>query len=174
MLALFLGFGAVATAALYFVGRGQWVLGAALFVIGNIGVRPRIVFYESLLPHIARQDEVDRVSMAGYAAGYLGGGLLLIATLVAIQKPDIVQIPDAATAMRLSFVAHRRLVGGVLDPAFPHRPRAAAGAATALIEAARSLLAVVLRSAWATRCVSCAATGRRSCSCWPSCSTTTA
>ena len=105
MLAVFLAFGAVATAALYFVGRGEWALAAALFVVGNIGVTGTIVFYESLLPHIARQDEVDRVSMAGYAAGYLGGGLLLIATLVAIQKPEIVQIPDAPTAMRLSFVA---------------------------------------------------------------------
>src|SRR5688500_17454013 len=38
MLAFFLAFGATATAALYFVGRGEWMLGAALFVIGNIGV----------------------------------------------------------------------------------------------------------------------------------------
>ena len=105
MLAVFLGFGALATAALYFVGRGDWLLGATLFVIGNIGVTGTIVFYESLLPHIASQDEVDRVSMAGYAAGYLGGGLLLIVALVAIQKPDLFRIPDAATAMRLSFVA---------------------------------------------------------------------
>jgi MFS transporter, UMF1 family len=105
MLALFLGFGALATAALYFVGRGEWALGATLFVIGNIGVTGTIVFYESLLPHIASHDEVDRVSMAGYAAGYLGGGLLLIAALIAIQKPELFRIPDAATAMRLSFVA---------------------------------------------------------------------
>ena len=105
MLALFLGFGALATAALYFVGRGEWLLGATLFVIGNIGVTGTIVFYESLLPHIAGPDEVDRVSMAGYAAGYLGGGLLLIVALIAIQKPDFFWIPDSATAMRLSFVA---------------------------------------------------------------------
>ena len=105
MLALFLGFGALATAALYFGGRGQWLLGATLFVIGNIGVTGTIVFYESLLPHIASQEEVDRVSMAGYAAGYLGGGLLLIAALIAIQKPDLFRIPDAPTAMRISFVA---------------------------------------------------------------------
>jgi MFS transporter, UMF1 family len=105
MLAFFLAFGATATAALYFVGRGEWVLGAVLFVIANIGVTGTIVFYESLLPHIASEEEVDRVSMAGYAAGYLGGGLLLIAALFAIQNPDAFQIPDAATAMRLSFVA---------------------------------------------------------------------
>ena len=105
MLAVFLGFGAAATAALYFVGRGQWLLGAVLFVIGNIGVTGTIVFYESLLPHIAAHDEVDRVSMAGYALGYLGGGLLLIVALVAIQKPALFGIPDAREAMRISFVA---------------------------------------------------------------------
>jgi len=105
MLAVSLGVGAVATAALYFVERGEWVLGAVLFIVGNIGVTASIVFYESLLPHIARQDEVDRVSMAGYAAGYLGGGLLLIAALVAIQKPALFGIPDAGMAMRISFVA---------------------------------------------------------------------
>jgi UMF1 family MFS transporter len=105
MLAFFLAFGAVATAALYFVGRGDWLLGAVLFVIGNIGVTGTIVFYESLLPHIASHEEVDRVSMAGYAVGYLGGGLLLIVALVAIQKPELFRIPDAGTAMRISFVA---------------------------------------------------------------------
>ena len=105
MLAVFLGFGAAATAALYFVGRGQWLLGAVLFVIGNIGVTGTIVFYESLLPHIAAHHEVDRVSMAGYALGYLGGGLLLIVALVAIQKPALFGIPDAREAMRISFVA---------------------------------------------------------------------
>ena len=47
-----------------------------LFVLGNIGVTASIVFYESLLPHIASEDELDRVSSAGYALGYLGGGLL--------------------------------------------------------------------------------------------------
>ena len=141
MLALFLGFGAAATAALYFVGRGEWMLGAVLFVIGNIGVTGTIVFYESLLPHIASQDEVDRVSMAGYAAGYLGGGLLLIVALVAIQKPDIFRIPDAATAMRLSFVATAVWWVVFSIPLFrtvPEPPRPA----TAGAERGRALLAV--------------------------------
>src|SRR6185503_5514241 len=57
MLALCIAVGAVAVAALYLVGRGEWVLGAALFMVGNIGVSASIVFYESLLPHIASHDE---------------------------------------------------------------------------------------------------------------------
>jgi UMF1 family MFS transporter len=139
MLALFLAVGAAATAALFFVGRGQWALGAVLFIVGNMGVTGTIVFYESLLPHIAGQDEVDRVSMAGFAAGYLGGGLLLIAALVAIQKPGLFGLPDAATAMRVSFLATAVWWVVFSIPLFrrvPEPPRAPAEAA-----AGRSLLA---------------------------------
>ena len=128
MLALFLGFGAAATAALYFVDRGQWLLGAAIFVIGNIGVTGTIVFYESLLPHIARHDEVDRVSMAGYAAGYLGGGLL--ADRDSRRDPATGHRPDPGRRDRHAPLVRgdRGLVGAVLDPPFSERPRAAAGA----------------------------------------------
>jgi len=38
-----------ATAGLFFVGRGDWMLGAALFVVGNIGISASFVFYDSLL-----------------------------------------------------------------------------------------------------------------------------
>ena len=55
-----------------------------LFFIANLGVSGSIVFYDSLLPHIASRDEVDRVSTAGYALGYLGGGLLLALNLACI------------------------------------------------------------------------------------------
>src|SRR6186997_904027 len=53
-LAVFLAIGASATAAMYFITRGDWILALVLFVISNIGVAGSIVFYESLLPHIAR------------------------------------------------------------------------------------------------------------------------
>ena len=48
-----------------------------LFVIANVGISGSFVFYDSLLPHIAADDEMDQVSSAGYALGYLGGGMLL-------------------------------------------------------------------------------------------------
>jgi UMF1 family MFS transporter len=171
MLAVFLGFGAAATAALYFVGRGDWMLGAVLFVIGNIGVTGTIVFYESLLPHIASQDEVDRVSMAGYAVGYLGGGLPLIVALVAIQKPELFGIPDAGMAMRISFVATAVWWVVFSIPLFrtvsrrgpPARPARRGGA-----------WSPPPSSASGGRCASCATTAMPSSSWGRSCSTTTA
>jgi len=105
MMAVSVAFGVAATAALYFVGHGDWRLGAALFILGNIGVNASFVFYESLLPHIAREHEIDRVSTAGYAMGYLSGGLLLAVNAVWIQHPAWFGIPDAPTAIRLSFLS---------------------------------------------------------------------
>src|SRR5438046_1191510 len=38
LLAVFLGIGVSATAAMFFIGRGQWQFGALLFIVSNIGV----------------------------------------------------------------------------------------------------------------------------------------
>src|SRR6185295_7428736 len=71
----FMLIGCVSTGALYLVERGDWRLGVALFVLGNVGVTGSLVFYESLLPHVARPGEMDRACTTGFALGYLGGGL---------------------------------------------------------------------------------------------------
>jgi MFS transporter, UMF1 family len=105
MLAWSLGVGVLTTGALYVVQRGDWLLGLGLFVLGNIGVTASFVFYESLLPHIASEEEIDRVSTSGYAIGYMGGGLLLVLNLLWIQKPALFGIPDTETAFRLSFLS---------------------------------------------------------------------
>ena len=105
MLAAFLALGVLATAAMGLIQEGHWQLAAILFVIGNIGVTSTLAFYNALLPSIATRDEVDRVSTAGFALGYLGGGLLLGVNLLAIGKPELFGLTNAASAMRWSFVA---------------------------------------------------------------------
>ena len=105
MLGAFLALGVVATACMFFIERGDWVLAAVLFVVANIGVTTSFVFYDSLLPHIARADEMDRVSTAGYALGYLGGGLLLAVNLAWIQRPDLFGLSGSELASRLSFLS---------------------------------------------------------------------
>jgi MFS transporter, UMF1 family len=104
MVAIFTAIGATATACLWFVGDGDWRLALLLFAVGNIAANGAFVFYDSLLPHVASRDELDRVSTAGYALGYLGGGLLLAVSVVMILSPDTVGLPDKGTAIRLSFV----------------------------------------------------------------------
>lgn len=105
LLGAFLAIGAGATAAMYGIQDGDWKLALILFIIGNVGVAGSIVFYESLLPHIARGEEMDRVSTAGYAIGYLGGGILLALNLAMIQQPQWFGIPDAGVATRLAFAS---------------------------------------------------------------------
>ena len=125
LLALFLGVGVLTTAMMVQIGRGDWWLAAVLFVLANIGVSGSFVFYDSLLPHIARADEMDRVSSAGYALGYLGGGVLLAINLAWILQPGWFGLADAGVASRLSFlsVAVWWLVFAI--PLFRHVPEPA-------------------------------------------------
>jgi MFS transporter, UMF1 family len=105
LLAVFAGTGIVATAGLGLVGRGDWALALGLFMLGNIGFYGALTFYDALLPHVARPDELDRVSSAGYALGYLGGGVLLVLNLAWIQQPAWFGLADAGVATRLAFVS---------------------------------------------------------------------
>jgi len=104
-LAVFQAVAIGASAAMWFIGDGDWLLALFLFALGNVGAAAAFVFYDSLLPHIARNDELDRVSTAGYALGYVGGGLLLALNLAWITKPGWFGLPDAGVATRLSFLS---------------------------------------------------------------------
>jgi UMF1 family MFS transporter len=105
MLAAFMAVGVSATAAMFLIDQGEWRLALTLFVVANIGISGSFVFYDSLLPHIASDTEMDRVSSAGYALGYLGGGLLLVLNLLWIMKPGWFGLRDAGLASRLSFLS---------------------------------------------------------------------
>jgi UMF1 family MFS transporter len=105
LLLAFQAIGVLATAGMVFIGEGAWQLALLLFVVGNIGVSGAFTFYDSLLPHIAGRDELDRVSSAGYALGYLGGGLLLAVNLLWIARPHWFGLADAGAASRLSFLS---------------------------------------------------------------------
>ena len=105
--------GAAATAGMFFIKRGDLTLASTLFVIAIIGATASVVFYEALLPHIAKTSEIDRVSSAGYAMGYIGGGLLLAVNLAWIQQPGLFGLPSgdglsdqaASLPARLAFVS---------------------------------------------------------------------
>jgi len=105
LLGVFVGIGVGATAAMYWIQGGDWQLAVTLSIISSVAVAGSIVFYESLLPHIASREEVDRVSTAGYALGYVGGGLLLAINLAMIQHPAWFHLADSGMAVRLSFVS---------------------------------------------------------------------
>jgi MFS transporter, UMF1 family len=105
LLGFFAAVGCLAAGCLTLVGRGDWFLAAVCFGIGNVGFTASLTFYDSLLPHIAREDEIDRVSTGGYALGYLGGGVLLALNVAWILSPGTFGLRDAAQASRLSFAS---------------------------------------------------------------------
>jgi len=105
MLAVFIGIGVVTTILMGTIGRGEWRYAALLFMISNIAIASSFVFYDSLLPHIAAPHEMDRVSTAGYAIGYFGGGILLVINLLWILTPMTFGIPDTITGIKLSFIS---------------------------------------------------------------------
>ena len=104
-LAAFVAVGVVATAAMSFISSGHWAFALTTFVVGNVAVTSSLAFYNALLPAVARPDEVDRVSTAGFALGYLGGGLLLAVNLAMIAAPERFLLPDPGAAVRLSFLS---------------------------------------------------------------------
>lgn len=101
-LTIFVLIGVTGTALLYLVRTGDWLLASIFFTIGNLGFAGSLVFYDSLLPHVATPEEMDQVSARGYAMGYLGGGLLL-----AINLAMILLAPEELTGLmsRLSFLS---------------------------------------------------------------------
>jgi UMF1 family MFS transporter len=153
----FLAMGAVAVLLMFFIQRGDWLLASALFIAANIGVNGSFVFYDALLPHLAREDEIDRVSTAGYALGYVGGGILLALNLAWIQKPGWFGLPSgegltpaqATLPSRLAFASVAiwwllfsiPLFKRVKEPPASGRPREslARSAHTALVKSFRDL-----------------------------------
>lgn len=98
------GLGVLGTAALGFIGQGDWQWAAAAFVIAGIGFNASIIFYDALLLDVAQESEYDTVSALGYSLGYLGGGLLFAVNVLMTLKPAWFGLADAAEAVRVSFV----------------------------------------------------------------------
>jgi UMF1 family MFS transporter len=101
--AFFAGLGVLATALFVFLGDDTYILGSILFIIGNVGFAGANIFYESLLPHIARKDDIDQISTRGYAMGYVGGGILLVINVLWFMKPSWFFMPGTGFALRASF-----------------------------------------------------------------------
>jgi UMF1 family MFS transporter len=67
LLLIFSSISWVFTALLFFVQKGDVVMGFIVFVLAEIGYRGGQVFYNALLPEIASPDEIGQVSGNGWA-----------------------------------------------------------------------------------------------------------
>jgi MFS transporter, UMF1 family len=103
MLAIFAYTGAIATVLMYFVQGDRYLLGGLLFLVANLTFGASMVFYNAFLPEIASPDRRDTVSSQGWAAGYLGGGLLLLLNLIFFNSRESLGVPtDVAVRISLA------------------------------------------------------------------------
>jgi len=97
--------GVLMTAGLFVVQQGQWALAIFVYAMGIIGFSGSNIFYDSLLPGITDEKNIDFVSGMGFAMGYLGGGLLFLVNVLMTLMPQKFGLPDAATAVQYSFIS---------------------------------------------------------------------
>lgn len=141
-LAVFFGMGVIGTGLLVLVDTGDWLLASILFLVGRVGFTAANVFYDALLPHIAREEDRDSVSTRGFALGYLGGGLLLAVNIVMIQT-----LPGTL-GPRLSFLSVAVWWALFSIPLFLRVPEPPA--ATAPLGADESVVKISFRRLWRT------------------------
>ena len=79
-----------------------WLIGA--FTLANIGFAGSQVFYNAFLPHLAPRHLADAISSRGYAFGYAGGGLMLLAHLALILATQDTDLADLATRIAIATV----------------------------------------------------------------------
>ena len=97
--------GSLSVMGLYFF-EGASTLWVALLctVFASIGFWGSIVFYNAYLPEVAFPKQQDKVSAKGFMYGYAGSLLLLVFSLILVQKPDWFGITDPTLAPRITFV----------------------------------------------------------------------
>jgi UMF1 family MFS transporter len=80
--------GSLSCASLYYFTdllQSGWVeLGMLSLFLASIGFWNSLVFYNSYLPEIAHEKDLDKISAKGFTMGYLGSMILLITCLVLI------------------------------------------------------------------------------------------
>jgi len=145
--AMFLVPGVAATATLALPGKGLALIALALFGAGSLGFVGGNVFYDALLPHVARRSQLDRVSALGYALGYLGGGLLFAVNLAMIEEPQLFGLADAGEGIKAAFVSAAVWWGLFALPLFlgVREPRTGLSARQALAAGLARFRSTVLR-----------------------------
>lgn len=97
--------GVACTCGMYFVKAGDWGAAALLYGVGLFMCSASCVFYDSLMLSVCDESQYDFVSSLGYALGYLGGGILFLLNVLMYLHPEWFGIPDAVTAIKLSFLS---------------------------------------------------------------------
>ena len=95
----FTGLSVLFTALLFFTEKGTIVMAIVFFILAEIGYRAAQIFYDALLPEIAKPEEMGRIAGNGWAIGSAGG---IVALLIIL--PPILIFKDNMFVVRLSLI----------------------------------------------------------------------
>ena len=96
--------GSLACFGLYFFMGENIEWGILCSVVASIGYAGALVFYNAFLPEIATADKMDSYSARGFAMGYIGSVILLLANLYVISNFEQLGIADKGAATRMAFL----------------------------------------------------------------------
>jgi UMF1 family MFS transporter len=97
--------GSLSVMALFFFKGEETLWVAIVFTItASIGFWGSIVFYNAYLPEVAYPEQQDNVSAKGFMFGYTGSILLLLFSLMMVEKPEWFGITDSTLAPRITFL----------------------------------------------------------------------
>lgn len=77
----------ITTALMFFIREGMLLQGMLLFILANIGFQAGLGFYDAFLKEISSEENYNRVSSFGYAIGYAGSLLSLVAVILLKDEP---------------------------------------------------------------------------------------
>ena len=88
----------------FFTGIETLWVALTFTILASIGFWGSMVFYNAYLPEVAFPEQQDEVSAKGFIYGYSGSVLLLVFSLVMVQKPEWFGIIDPTLAPRITFI----------------------------------------------------------------------
>lgn len=96
--------GAVATAVLAVVDKGNWPAALGLYLVASVGFYSSTVFYDSLIIDVTEPRYYSFVSSLGFSLGYLGGAALLALHVWMLLSPETVGFRTTDQVIRFAFV----------------------------------------------------------------------
>lgn len=91
--------GAASCAIMFFFDSNHVTLGLMCFMFAGIGFYGSQVFYNSYLPEIAAEKDIDRISAKGYTLGYIGSVIMQM-----VGFGLVVFMPNSSLPLKLTFL----------------------------------------------------------------------
>ncbi len=91
--------GAASCSLLFFFNKDHVTLGLMCFMFAGIGFYGSQVFYNSYLPEIAAEKDMDRISAKGYTMGYIGSVLMQMVGFALVMLME-----DKGLALTITFL----------------------------------------------------------------------